>query len=152
MKQTQCIIYARTANYQDSECRDLGILGQLTKCREYAQQQGWKVIAEYCDHGVSGNTRKRKALQDALTFLRTHRGAKFLVYSVDRLARETGLMLELADEIKANWGTVVTPHGALDQFAAQFMAFVAQMERAAFAERVRRGKRISRERSAKGEQ
>ena len=130
----------------------MGILGQLTKCREYAQQQGWKVIAEYCDQGVSGNSRTREELQDALTCLKKHRGAKFLVYSVDRLARETGLMLELADEIKANWGTVVTPHGALDQFAAQFMAFVAQMERAAFAERVRRGKRISRERSAKGEQ
>ena len=45
------VIYAR---YSSAGQNDQSIDGQLAKCREYAQQRGYRVVGEYCDRALSG--------------------------------------------------------------------------------------------------
>ena len=131
-----CIIYARTASADGDQ---FGSRRQIATCREYAQQKGWNVLAVYQDVGKSGNTRQREGLQAALQSLKKHSGAKLLVYSFDRLARDAKLMLEVLKENGTNRSVaVVRPSHALMETMVQF---AEHMERVTLFGRVRRGKR-----------
>ena len=44
------VIYAR---YSSVGQNDQSIDGQLAKCREYAQQRGFRVVGEYCDRSLA---------------------------------------------------------------------------------------------------
>jgi DNA invertase Pin-like site-specific DNA recombinase len=82
-----CVIYARVSTEQQAE-RDLSIPAQIQTMHEYAKRQGWNVVEEFVEPGVSGRTAQRPVLQAMLNRCREQpRVDAVLVHKLDRFAR-----------------------------------------------------------------
>ena len=118
---------------------------QLRELREVAKRTGWQVAGEFVDHGVSGSTDRRPAL-DKLMRGATRRDFDIVMaWSVDRLGRSlqhlVGFLGEIHDKgvglyLHQQGIDTTTPAGkAMFQMCGVF----AEFERAMIQERVRAG-------------
>lgn len=83
----RAIIYAR---YSTDRQADSSISDQIRVCRQYAEQRGWRVIAEHRDEGISGAALlNRPGARAALAQL--ERGDVLLVVDTTRLSRSQQL-------------------------------------------------------------
>lgn len=78
-----CVIYAR---FSSSKQREASIEDQLRVCREYAEHEGFKVIAEYSDYAMSGRTDARPSFQRMIA--NAGESDIVLVYMLDRFSRD----------------------------------------------------------------
>jgi site-specific DNA recombinase len=62
---TRVAIYARCSDTKQAE-KELSIPAQLDACRAEAARQGWIVVQEFIDEGISGRTDNRPAFQDMI--------------------------------------------------------------------------------------
>ncbi|MGZ4776888.1 MAG: recombinase family protein, partial [Oryzihumus sp.] len=104
-------IYARIS--QDREGDGLGVLRQLTDCRQEAERRGWAVAEEYVDDDISAYSGKpRPAYRRMLADLRSGTRDAVIVWHLDRLHRRP---IELEEFVQtcatANVTDVVTLHG-----------------------------------------
>ena len=126
----RCAIYPRYSSDQQSP---LSLGDQIRKCREYAQQQGWKVLDGYVytDAEISGAGSDRPALQRLLTCLEI-RPRSFDVLLIDdtiRLSRRqatkatssnncvsaaSGSVSQGIDSISEQADVLMTFHGLMD--------------------------------------
>src|SRR5262245_46316192 len=82
-----CVIYARVSTEQQAE-RDLSIPAQLQATREYALRQGWSIVGEFTEPGISARTAQRPVLQAMRRRCREKPAVNVvLVHKIDRLAR-----------------------------------------------------------------
>ena len=80
------VIYAR---YSSAGQNDQSIDGQLDKCREYAQQRGYRVVHEYCDRALSGRyAETRPEFQRMIADSAKHAFDFVLVWKLDRFSRD----------------------------------------------------------------
>lgn len=80
------VIYAR---YSSAGQNDQSIDGQLAKCREYAQQRGYRVVGEYCDRALSGRyAETRPEFQRLISDSAKHAFDFVLVWKLDRFSRD----------------------------------------------------------------
>lgn len=80
------VIYAR---YSSAGQNDQSIDGQLAKCREYAQQRGYRVVGEYCDRALSGRYAETRPEFQRLIADSAKRAFDFvLVWKLDRFSRD----------------------------------------------------------------
>lgn len=80
------VIYAR---YSSAGQNDQSIDGQLAKCREYAQQRGYRVVGEYCDRALSGRyAETRPEFQRMISDSAKHAFDFVLVWKLDRFSRD----------------------------------------------------------------
>src|SRR5207253_6339919 len=61
---------------------------QFRVCREFAQRNGWQIVREYSDHGVSGATLIRKGIQALIDDARAGRFEIVCAESLDRFSRD----------------------------------------------------------------
>jgi DNA invertase Pin-like site-specific DNA recombinase len=140
-------IYARVStNGQTTD-------NQMRELRKVAKRHGWKIAAEYVDHGVSGakGRDKRPALDKLLKAANRRDFSIILAWSVDRLGRSLQHLVGFLDEIHAKGVDLYlhqqnidtsTPSGkAMFQMAGVF----AEFERSMIQERVRAGLERARE-------
>ena len=80
----KAVIYAR---YSSHAQREESIEGQLRECHEYAEKNGLTVIAEYCDHALSGKTDNRPQFQKMIYDAEHHKFDAVIMYTLDRFAR-----------------------------------------------------------------
>jgi site-specific DNA recombinase len=97
----RCAIYARYSSDLQSPA---SISDQVRKCREYAAQQGWKVLPDhvYTDAEVSGAGVDRPGLQRLLAVI-PQRPRQFDVLLIDdtsRLARRQADQTNIADQLR----------------------------------------------------
>ncbi|MGE0108769.1 MAG: recombinase family protein [Bdellovibrionales bacterium] len=93
------IIYCRTASTIGSR-PDQAALEQEKLCRDFAETEGYEVTNVFFDLGVSGNSKDRHGFQALLNFLRQRpKPVTVLVSSVDRIARDLGVLQELVDKL-----------------------------------------------------
>jgi site-specific DNA recombinase len=78
-------IYAR---YSSDNQRDASIADQLRICREFAARQGWTVVQEFTDHGISGATLLRSGFQALMRDALNRRFDVVLAESLDRFSRD----------------------------------------------------------------
>jgi len=76
------VIYAR---FSCSKQREASIEDQLRVCHEYAENQGLEIVAEYCDHKISGRTDERPEFQRMMA--NAGESEIVLVYMMDRFSR-----------------------------------------------------------------
>jgi DNA invertase Pin-like site-specific DNA recombinase len=120
--------------------------GQRTTIQEYAARTGIDLIAVYSDD-ETGTNLDRTQFSDALQRLRNGEASALVVYSLDRLSRNRSQLLLLADELQqrgiaihlAKQGRVMG-RTAGDRIADDQEARFAEVERAAFVERVANGR------------
>lgn len=76
-------IYAR---FSCSKQREASIDDQLRVCREWCGREGYEVVAEYCDHAMSGKTDERPEFQRMIA--NAGESDIVLVYMMDRFSRD----------------------------------------------------------------
>lgn len=78
------VIYAR---YSSHNQREESIEGQLRKCREFADKNGYIVIEEYCDRAITGKTDERYEFQRMMKDSEKGHFQVLIMYTMDRFAR-----------------------------------------------------------------
>lgn len=96
MSMSTCILYARSATVSDES-----IERQFTALRVHARLQGWRVVDEVADNGVSGLRGDRPGLQRVLAACKRGEVDIVLVQRLDRLSRSATLTVELMDVLNA---------------------------------------------------
>ena len=77
------VIYAR---FSCSKQREESIEGQLRVCHDWCAREGYEIVAEYCDHAISGRTDERPEFQRMIA--NAGESDIVLVYMMDRFSRD----------------------------------------------------------------
>ncbi len=90
----KAVAYARVSTLlgQDPE-------HQLISIRQLAQARNFDITVEYVDKGISGSKDRRPGLDELVKSARAGKFKILLIYSIDRLARDTRHLLNLIHEI-----------------------------------------------------
>ena len=147
---TQVALYARvsTLNNQDPEM-------QLSELREYAGRRGWQIVEEFTDHGVSGCTESRPALNRLMADACRRRFDAILVWKIDRFGRSLKHLVNALAELAALGVAFISLRDNLDlstpsgRLMFQIIGAMAEFERALIQERVRAGLRNARNKGKK---
>jgi DNA invertase Pin-like site-specific DNA recombinase len=123
---------------------------QLHELRQFASQRGLQIVKEYTDHGVSGTRARRPGLDQMLDDARRHRFDVLVVWSCDRLARNTKHLLQVLDELNQmgiqflSQREAIDTEGPLGRAIIVIVSAIAELERCLIVERVRAGMRRAR--------
>lgn len=143
MKQNMRVaIYARVST--DDKGQDP--LNQLLQLREFAQQQGWIVTAEYTDE-LSAKNGNRAGFRAMWKDAEAHRFDCLLFWSLDRLTREGTFatlqylrrLSDLGIKFKSYTEQYVDSLGVFGEAIIGILAAVAQQERIRISERTKAG-------------
>lgn len=137
----------RVAIYSRVSTDDQTTANQVRELRAVAERQGWEVVAEFTDQGISG-AKGREGRPGLDSLLKAAMGRQFdliAVWSVDRLGRSLAHLVSFLGDIESKRVGLylhqqqldtTTPSGkALFQMAGVF----AEFERSMIVERVRAG-------------
>src|SRR3954464_7880924 len=91
------IIYARVST--EDQVERYGLPSQLRACRDFAAANGFDVIEEICDEGISGVILDRPGLARVRQLVRDGAVDVVVMFDADRLSRELGHLLILKPEI-----------------------------------------------------
>jgi len=144
-------VYARVSTTDKGQDPEL----QLGPLREFAQARGWTIYQEYVDHGVSGATERRAALDDLLHAARRREVDVILVWKLDRFARSLRHLILTLGELEALGVAFVSLTESIDlttptgRLLVHVLGALGEFERDLIGERVRAG--VARAR-AKGRQ
>lgn len=137
------VIYARVST--EDQLEKYGLPSQLRACREFAAAQGWIVIEEITDDGISGTILERPGLDRVRRLVCTGAVDVVLMVDTDRLSRELVHLLILKPEIekRARLEFVAgkfedSPSGRLFY---SVKGAIGQYEREVIRERTMRGKK-----------
>jgi len=138
-KAVRAIAYARTSKVLNQDPHL-----QIQAIRQFAEQRGYEIVAEYIDQ-VSGDRERRKGLDQLILDCKLGRTDVVICTALDRLFRSTKNMLELTDLLSHCGGGVrvisirenldfSTPAGAM---ALTCLAAVGQLEKSIIGDRIR---------------
>jgi DNA invertase Pin-like site-specific DNA recombinase len=128
---------------------------QLHALRAYAEARGLEIVEEYLDQGVSGAKDRRPGLDALLRDARRRRFDVLAVVKLDRLARSTRHLVNLAAELEAVGVDLVVLDQNIDtttpagRFLFNTLAAVAELERDLIRERTRAGMAAAKRRGAR---
>jgi DNA invertase Pin-like site-specific DNA recombinase len=134
---------------------------QLSELREYAARRGWKVVAEYCDEGVSGSKESRPELNRLMADVHRRKFDAVLCWKIDRFGRSLKHLVNALADLDAYGVAFVSLRDNLDlstpsgRLMFQVIGAMSEFERALAQERiiaglknaVARGKRLGRPRT-----
>ena len=110
------VIYARYSSNAQSE---QSIEGQLKTCYEYAERNGWNVVAEYIDRAISGGAAEnRPEFQRMVADSAKQQFAAVLVYQLDRFARNRYDSATYKTRLKKNGVRVVSARENISEDAS----------------------------------
>jgi site-specific DNA recombinase len=128
--------------------RDEGTIQiQQMKVREFASKQGYEIIGEFFDDGVSGGLRHRSGLNQLLAALQDTPAQYVIIYKLDRLARDLyiqeGLIQEFNRLNKQIVSTLEPDLDSTDPFRKAFrqmLGVFSEFEKAMIALRLEGGR------------
>lgn len=112
-----------------------GLSAQRDSISQFASQNGFKIVSEFTDEGISGSApiHRRKGLLDALNSLKE--GMVLLVHKMDRLSRDTLLSLMIEKEVQRKGCRIVSASGegngdtVQDQLMRSILSAFSQYEK-----------------------
>lgn len=142
MKMTiKAVIYARVSTLSQNPDN------QLLELREAAKRNGWFIVAELTDHGISGA--KGRAHRPALDLLHKKIARRevdiVMTWSIDRLGRSIQDLVALMGELEAKRIDLYSHQQAIDtrtpagRMTFSVFAAIAQFEREIIRERINAG-------------
>ena len=141
----KCVLYARVSTGAQAD-RQLSIPAQLAAMRQYANQQGWTILEEFLDAGISGRSTERPELRRLLARCRssTDKVDGVLVHKLDRLARNLADHVAIRSYLASCKVRLVSVTENLDdstsgQLVEHIMASLAEFYSANLADEVRKG-------------
>jgi site-specific DNA recombinase len=139
-------IYRRVSTAAQAEQHSLP--AQKRILREFADRQGWQVVREYEDPGISGETvAARPAFREALAAASRHEYDILFVVDLDRLTRSKDLRAwaEITETLREGGVQIATPTQTIDLededdcFMGALFALLSGREKAKILKRSRRG-------------
>ena len=91
----------RVALYARVSTSDQTTAPQLDALHGYAEARRLEIVEEYIDHGISGSKDRRPALDEMLAKAKRRAFDAIAVVKLDRLARSTRHLTQLAGELEA---------------------------------------------------
>ena len=116
-----------------------------TRLREYCQNRGWQIAAEFSDVGVSGAMERRPQLNELLAGCRKSRFDSVVVYRYDRFARSLRQLVNALAEFETLGIQFISLHEGVDTSTPNgrlifgIFASIAEFERQLIRDRVRSG-------------
>src|SRR5688572_9945279 len=114
---------------------------QLAELRQYVAARGW-TATEYVDHGVSGSSDRRPALDQLTADVRRHKVQAVVCWRLDRLGRNLRHLVLLLDEWQSRGVAFVTLGEGIDtstpagRLVAGVLGSIAEFERSRIQERI----------------
>lgn len=144
---TRAAIYLRVSTEEQAN-DGYGLDAQESKCRAMATVKEWQVVETYIDDGVSGtkDESERPALAEFLTAACSGQVDAVIVSSLDRLGRNTRLVLRLIDRLAECGVAIVSCRESLDtetptgRFVLRMFASLAELDRDNIVERTTDGR------------
>lgn len=141
-----CAIYLRVST-QDQVDDGYGLDYQLAKCEMVANLKEWDVYKVYSDKGISGtkDVKDRNGLKQIIRDAKAKRFDALIFYSLDRLGRNTRIVLNLVQQLADLGVTIYSHKETLDTststgiFVLTMFAALAQLERDNIVERTTNG-------------
>jgi site-specific DNA recombinase len=137
-------IYARVST--EDQGKGFSIPTQIEACEKLAEREGYTVpeTSVLIDEGISGTTMDRPQLRKLRELVNTRAIAAAIVYDPDRLSRNLGHQLLLAEEFeRASMKLLIVSHpmeqGPEGWLFFQMRGALAEYERAKTLERTKRG-------------
>lgn len=140
----RAVVYCRVSSAGQEDNSSLET--QEERCRSFARERGWEVVANHREVHTGGELFERPRLVQLREFLRAGEAEVVVAYALDRISRNQahlGFLLSEWDHLGVRLELVTeeldeTPEGRLLQ---SVRGFVAEVERLKIAERTRRGVR-----------
>lgn len=134
----KAVAYARVSTLlgQDPE-------HQLISIRQLALARNFDITVEYVDKGISGTKDRRPGLDELVKAARAGKFKILLIYSIDRLARDTRHLLNLIHELNHYGISLISIRESIDfstpmgQATLTILGAVSALERNLIAERIR---------------
>lgn len=134
----KAVAYARVSTLlnQDPE-------HQLISIRQLAQARNFDITVEYVDKGISGSKDRRPGLDELVKAARAGKFKILLIYSIDRLARDTRHLLNLIHELNHYGVSLISIRESIDfstpmgQATLTILGAVAALEKSLIAERIK---------------
>ena len=139
-------IYARVSTIEQT------VDPQLDALRGYAAARRLDVVEEYIDHGVSGSKDRRPALDELMAKAKRRSFDAVAVVKLDRLARSTRHLTQLAGELEALGVDLIVTDQGIDtstpagRLLFNVLAAIGEFELDLIRERTRAGLRAARKR------
>lgn len=121
-----------------------GLESQELRCRQYAQLQGYEVVAVFQDKGESGAIFNRTSIKETLRFLENDLKNNYVVIfdDIKRIARDIEIHWEIKKRFGALGATIESPNFKFDdspegRFVETVLAGGAQLEREQNARQVK---------------
>jgi len=147
----KCAVYARVSTNNGHQSPEM----QLRELRIFAKKRGWKITAEYVDHGVSGAKDSRPQLDLLMEDAKQKKFQAVLVWKFDRFARSVSHLLRALETFnKLGIGFVSLSEQIDTSTPAGKMIFtilgaVAELERSLIGERIKAGLRNAKAKGVK---
>lgn len=109
--QSKAIVYCRVSDPKQVT-EGHGLESQETRCREFAKNRGYEVVATYHERGITGKLMDRPQIQSMLKFLRSNKNKEHYVVIIDdisRLARDIETHIQLRTAISATGAKLESP-------------------------------------------
>ena len=137
-------IYARVST--EDQGKGFSIPTQIEACQKLAEREGYTVPESHCliDEGISGTTMDRPGLRKLRDLVNTHAITGVIVIDPDRLSRNLGHQLVLAEEFERAVVNLLIVSHPMEQGPEGWLFFqmrgaLAEYERAKTLERTKRG-------------
>lgn len=139
----RCIIYCRVSS--EAQEANHSLPTQEERCRAYAAEQGWTVVAVESEQHSGLDLHGRVGLQRALSLIEEGGADVLLAYDPDRLSREQlhiGLILDRVIRADAvlQFATVDFENSPVGKFLLSARTFASELEIAKIGERTQRGR------------
>lgn len=118
---------------------------QLLDLRRYVTARGWELTAEYVDHGISGSTDKRPALDRLMSAAHRREIDAVICWRLDRFGRNLRHLISGIEELNAagvefiSLGESIDTGSPTGRLLLGIMGSFAQFERERIRERIHAG-------------
>lgn len=120
---------------------------QAVQLREFAAKQGWQIVREYCDDGITGKHSVRPQFQQMFEDASRRKFDMVLFWALDRLSREGVLEtlqhLNRLTSYGVGWRSFTEQYldstGVFKDAVVSILATVAKQERVQLSERTKAG-------------
>ena len=137
--------YARVSTEEQAD-EGTSLDSQVERCRLRAESEGWVLVGEFVDRGVSGALASRPELDRVMRLVEDGAIERVVITKLDRIARSLRNLLDLLDTFEKHSVVLVALDDPLDPSTASGRAMVhlrgvfAELERQLIRERTVEGK------------